>query len=139
MKKFVVSPSIVVLSARTTSFTSPPATRCTKLSICKSPGTYPVHREITRPRLNKHRGLPRVFDRHHFLDILDHADRRMITLAVDTDSTHVIVAYIMADLTIFDITTKCQQRGRKPFRVTDITAKHMERQPECCFPPHSRQ
>ena len=81
--------------------------------------------------------LPRVFDRHHFLDILDHADRRMITLAVNTDSTHVIVAYIMADLTIFDITTKCQQRGRKPFRVTDITAKHMERQPECCFDDNS--
>ena len=79
--------------------------------------TYPVHRRNnTAQDMINTAELPRVFDRHHFLDILDHADRRMITLAVDTDSTHVIVAYIMADLTIFDITTKCQQRGRKPFR-----------------------
>ena len=83
--------------------------------------------------------LPCVFDRHHFLDILDHTDRRMVTLMVGTDRAHVIVAYIMADLTIFDIPAKCQQRGRKPFRIADIPTKHMKRQPERRLPSHSRQ
>ena len=83
--------------------------------------------------------LPRVFDRHYFLDILDHADRRMVTLPVGANRAHVIVAYIMADLTIFDIPAKRQQRGRKPFRVAGIPAKHIERQPERRLTPHSRQ
>ena len=83
--------------------------------------------------------LPRVFNRHHFLDILNHADRRMITLAVDTDRAYIIVADIMTDLTIFDIPAKRQQRRGKPFRIANIPAKHIKRQPKCRLPPHSRQ
>ena len=118
---------MVVLNAKMISFTSPSATRRTRLSIRKSLGPIPSIGEMIPPNTWYATELPGILYRHHLLDILYHANQGMVTAGVGANRANLIITYIMADLAVLHVSTEGNQGRGEVFRIADVPAQHIKR------------
>ncbi|OAV65623.1 hypothetical protein Barb4_03266 [Bacteroidales bacterium Barb4] len=74
---------------------------------------------------------------HYLLDAFHHAYQRLVALRGGANRAYVVIAYIMADLTVFHFPPECEQGGGEVLRIALLPPKHVKSEAEGCLATYS--